>query len=192
MIPPSSLGFDIDGVIANTAEAFLRIAAGEYGLTGLTLEDIREFEVENCIDADPAVISEIFERLMVDPVGEGIRPMPYAVTVLDELARAAPVTLITARPLRRPIESWLCRNLTPRTTANMRLTATGEHDGKGRFIKNLGLHFFVDDRAETCNALAMQGVTAIVYDQPWNRGRHRLSSVDSWPAIWNLCFGAGG
>jgi uncharacterized HAD superfamily protein len=188
ILPPERLGFDIDGVVADTAGAFLRIAAEDYGIDGLELDDIVEYEVENCIAVDPAIIQAIFTRLMEDPVGEGMEPMPHAVTVLEKLAAAAPLCFITARPYRQPILDWLQKILSRRAFAQTKLVATGQHDGKAPFLRSQGLRFFIDDRAETCETLKMDGFTPIVYHQPWNAGRHSLASVDNWQAIEQLCF----
>ncbi len=182
-IAPHRLAFDIDGVVADTAAAFLRIAAKEYGAAHLSLDDIAEFEVESCLDLDPRVIRHIFQRLLEDPLGEGLAPMPGAVAVLEELAGCAEVTFVTARPLRAPIEAWLCRHLGPRARRNFRLEATGDHDNKGGYLRRLGVDTLIDDRLETCAALAAAGFSPIVFEQPWNRGRHRLPVVRDWRAI---------
>ena len=187
-ITPEHLGFDIDGVVADTAAAFLRLAAKDFGLTRLRLEDIIEFDMENCVDIDPEIIRNIFTRLMEDPVGEGLLPMPHACEVLEELAKAAPLTFVTARPFREPIREWLRKHLSEAAFGASRLIATGQHDGKGPFIREQGLHFFIDDRAETCIALKEEGLTSIVYNQPWNAGRHSLPVVDSWLDINRLCL----
>ena len=188
ILRPDRLGFDIDGVVADTAGAFLRIAEEDYGIDWLQLEDIVEYDVENCIDIDPSIIHAIFSRLMEDPVGEGMEPIPGATMVLEKLATAAPLFFITARPYRQPILDWLQRILSPRAFEQTRLAATGQHDGKAPFLKAQGLHFFIDDRAETCVALQEAGFTPIVFRQPWNAGRHCLASVDSWQNIEQLCF----
>lgn len=187
-INPALLGFDIDGVVADTAEAFLRLAAQEYGRLELSLDDITEFEVAACLNMDESDIDAIFDRLLIDPLAESLRPMPYAPLVLAELARRAPLTFITARPLREPIDRWLHSTLSPTAYRKTRLIAMGEHDGKKEFIKNLGLLHFIDDRAETCQQLADADLSPIVFSQPWNRGRHQLPTVDNWLAIWRLCF----
>ncbi|MEJ2689241.1 MAG: hypothetical protein P8130_04695 [Deltaproteobacteria bacterium] len=188
ILQPERLGFDIDGVVADTAGTFLRIAAKDYGIDWLKLDDIVEYEVENCIAVDPAIINAIFTRLMENPVGEGMEPMPHAVTVLEKLAATAPLCFITARPYRQPVLDWLQRILSRRAFTQTKLVVTGQHDGKAPFLRSQGLHFFIDDRAETCVALKMDGFTPIVYHQPWNAGRHSLASVDNWHAIEQLCF----
>ena len=182
------LGFDIDGVVADTATAFLRIANEDFGIDWLRLDDIVEFDVENCVALEPDIIRQIFARLMEDPVGENLRPMPHACEVLEKIAQYSPLTFVTARPFGEPIREWLRAHLSTQAFRSTRLFATGQHDGKGAFIRGQGLHFFIDDRAETCIALNKEGLAPIVYHQPWNAGRHSLACVDSWLAINTLCF----
>ncbi len=186
-IHPKLIGFDIDGVVADTSEAFLRIAREEFGHTAIRHEDITAFEVTECLDMKEDLVDAIFERLLHDPIGSGLRPMPNAVKVLEELSRATTVSFITARPEREPVAQWLLHTLGAELYNRSRLMAMGDHDGKTEYIKDWGLEFFVDDRAETCHLLAQNGITPIVFDQPWNRGQHNFTTVDSWSAIGKLC-----
>jgi len=186
-IDPDLIGFDIDGVVADTAEAFLRIARTEYGLNSITLEDITEFEVEKCLAVDPAIIEEIFARLLSEPVECGLQPMPHAAKVLTRLAADGHLNFVTARPDPEPIAGWLAGILGPEVYAKTRLDAMGEHDHKARYVKNMGLRYFVDDRAETCILLDRLGIMPLVYNQPWNIGKHNLPTVDNWLHIWKLC-----
>jgi hypothetical protein len=92
--------------------------------------------------------------------------------------------LITARPGLDPVAEWLENHLSRDSFSRLRLAATGDHDNKGGYIREMGLTCFVDDRVATCNLLAGEdGITPIVYEQPWNYGRHQLFSVKSWRDI---------
>lgn len=186
-IHPSRIGFDIDGVVADTAGAFIRLARDQYGLGEINPEEITAFQVEDCLDIDPDMVEQIFGHLLSNPLDYGLEPMPGAIEVLNELAATAPLTFITARPEKKPIEQWLKTYLNPKAGHSMRLVAMGEHDGKSFHIKDMGLRYFIDDRAETCVSLAAEGLYPYVFTQPWNRGRHRLPAVDDWLAIRELC-----
>ena len=186
-IHPRSIGFDIDGVVADTASAFIRLARDEYKLGDINPAEITAFQVEDCLNIDAAKVEQIFAHLLTDPLDHGLAPMPHAIKVLNELATTAPLTFVTARPQKSPIERWLKTFLSPTAGRTMRLVATGEHDGKGDHIRALGLQYFVDDRAETCLRLADEGLSPYVFNQPWNKGRHRLPAVDDWLAIRKLC-----
>jgi len=187
-IHPGVIGFDIDGVVADTAGAFLRIARDKYNINSLSLEDITRFEVEDCLDIERQIVDEIFVSLLDEPLGAGLQPMEDAMDVLHKFAAQASLTFVTARPDKEPIAQWLQHFLKPGVYDDMRLIAMGEHDNKAGYIKNLGLQYFVDDRLQTCLMLADAGITPLVFNQPWNRHDHDLQTVDNWQAIHALCF----
>ncbi len=182
-IQPSLIGFDIDGVIADTCEAFLRIAKQSYGINTYTQEDITEFNVTECLPIPEEIVDNIFDSLMKDPIETDLKPMPHAVHVLTKMAQKGPVTLITARPLRDPIKEWLKYILPKNTFQQTTLIAMGDHNGKAAYIKEQGLQFFIDDRAETCLSIQQEGITPYVFNQPWNEGKHNLQTVHNWHCI---------
>lgn len=185
-IHPGQIGFDIDCVVADTMEAFIRLAEQEHNIA-IAPEEITDFIVEKCLAIDPAIIEAIFLRILEEPVQNNLRPMPHAVMVLKKFASRAPLTFVTARPDRAPIHGWLEALLGPRIMADARLVAMGDHDGKIDHIKELGISYFIDDRFETCEVIAAHGLTAIVYNQPWNTKRHCLPTVTNWLEIEALC-----
>ena len=187
-LDPALIGFDIDGVVADTGGAFIRIAREEYGIDSISLDDITSFEVEECIDMDREIIETIFGRLLNDPLQAGLQPMANAIPVLHRIAAEAPLTFVTARPDEGPISRWLRHFLTPAAFSQARLVAMGVHDNKLPYIKELGLRYFVDDRLQTCEALSLEGITPLVFRQPWNSNGHDLQTVDDWQAIHGLCF----
>ncbi len=187
-INPAHLGFDFDGVIADIAEAFLRLADEEYGLADLRKQDITNFELDQCIDVEPEIIDAIFLKILEDSVATGLQPMADAVDVLCELAEAAEVTVITARPYPEPVHDWLETMLPSSVLTSIRVIAMGAHDDKPRHIHEQGLRYFVDDRAETCVQLHDAGIQPFVFAQPWNHGRHQLPTVNSWQEIRALCL----
>lgn len=182
-IDPAKLGFDLDGVIADTANAFIRLACTEHGYCSFTLDDITNFELEGCIDMPAELVAQIFDDILRDSLSTGLQPMEGAVEVLGELAAHSPVTVITARHLERPVIDWF-DNFFPRATREaITLIAMGDHDDKLRHIREQQLEYFIDDRAETCNFLAASGIRPLVYSHPWNRDRHNLPTVENWKDI---------
>jgi len=187
-INPSHIGFDIDGVVADTSEAFIRLAKEDYDID-IRPEELTDFLAEECLTVSPAIIAEIFDRLLKTPLAIDLKPIPHATSVLRELAMTSTLTFITARPDPEPITAWLENHLGAAAFAGAQIVATGDHDGKAPHIRRFGLNYFVDDRHLTCNLLAKEpGITPIVYSQPWNRGRHTLNSVESWQEIRLLCL----
>ncbi|WP_136795622.1 MULTISPECIES: 5' nucleotidase, NT5C type [Desulfosediminicola] len=184
-ILPHELGFDLDGVIADTAAAFLKIACEEHNYCSFTLEDITNFELEHCIGMPKDTVEKIFLDILKDSLATGLQPMPGAIPVLNELAAKGPVTVITARPIKQPVIDWFDTFLPLPTQKAIKLVATGDHDDKLRYIKEHKLKYFIDDRAETCKELARE-IIPLVYSHPWNRNRHDLATVENWQEIREL------
>ena len=182
-IKSDEIGFDLDGVIADTAEAFIRLACQEFDYCSFRLEDITSFQVENCLNIPPALVEQIFYAILKDSLATGLRPMPGAVETISNMTAKTTVTIITARPAHQPVADWLYHFFPASTCNQIKLVATGDHDDKARYIRDHRLRYFVDDRLETCLKLAENDITPIVYKQPWNQGRHSLQEVSSWQEI---------
>lgn len=187
-IAPDRIGFDIDGVIADTMEAFIRLIGNDYEIE-VSPAEITEFMVEECLNIDLEIIEDIFSKLLLDPLAAGLKPMDHSIAVLEELAQEAPLTFVTARPHASPINEWLKHHLCCDAYADIRLVATGNHDTKASHLRRLGISHFVDDRPETCNQLALEkDIVPIVYEQPWNVDKHQQASVADWLAIKKMCL----
>ncbi len=182
-IAPGEIGFDFDGVIADIAEAFLRIACEKYRYCSFTAEDITSFQVEECLNIPLPVVEEIFNDILMDSLAAGLKPMPGMRDVVNELAGMAQVTIITARPQWQPVADWLDTFFPARTCRKINLIAMGDHDGKISYIREQGLKYFVDDRARTCEILHDSEITPFVFSQPWNRNRHTFQTVENWQEI---------
>lgn len=187
-IHPAEIGFDFDGVIADTVEAFIRIACEQYAHCDICPDDITDFSVEHCLSMDAGIAESIFLQILRDSVGTGLLPMPGAAEVLRELTEESQVTIITARPAAEPVHDWLQSVFPDPVWQRIQVVAMGDHDDKARYIKLSGLSAFIDDRAETCLQLNREGIHSIVFSQPWNRNRHRLPMVQNWDDIRSLCF----
>ena len=185
-VPINQLGFDFDGVIADTAATFLNIAKSQYGYNSLTKEDITNFELEECINMPKDIVERIFTDILTDSLGTGLQPMEGAVSTLSEFARCSKLTIITARPIDQPVHDWLETYFDKSLLGNINVVATGDHNDKIRHIHANGIQFFVDDRVATCQSLVTENICPIVYNQPWNAGRHNLTTVSDWSDISKL------
>lgn len=186
IITADTIGFDLDGVIADTAETFLRLACSRYGYCSFTSKDITNFELEDCIPIPRDLVDQIFTEILTDSLATELKPMKGAVETLSLLAEKSTVTIITARPLLPPVLDWIDVFFPARTRDAMKVIATGDHNDKVRHIHEHGLKYFVDDRAETCMQLASAGITPLVFSQPWNQNRHNLQTVENWVDIQKL------
>ena len=186
IISADEVGFDLDGVIANTAEAFLRIACTKHGYCSYTAEDISNFELIDCIDIPQPIIESIFDDIQKDSLATGLIPIVGAVKTLNALACENSITIITARSFKTPVLDWIDNFFPAQTRDAIKVIVTGDHNDKIRHIHKNKLRFFIDDRAETCLQLTQAGITPFVYSQPWNRHRHSLQTVENWDEIHTL------
>ena len=182
-ITVQDIGFDFDGVIADTAEAFLRLACTEYGHCSFTQQDITNFELENCLNIPVEQLEKIFTDILTDSLATGLLPMPGAVECLEHFTCDSTVTIITARPLNAPVFDWLDHFLSKKARENIKVIATGDHNDKIRHIHQHSLKYFIDDRADTCKQLVREKIIPFVFTQPWNKNRHNLQTVANWEEI---------
>lgn len=187
-IPIQEIGFDFDGVIADTAGTFIRLACEKYNHCTFSQQDITNFELENCINIPQDDIQAIFNDILQDSIVTGLQPIDGAVETLSQMTEHAHVTIITARPIQQPVFDWLDHFFPAKAVKNIRVVATGDHNDKLRHIHQHGIQYFIDDRAETCMQLAIEGITPFVFSQPWNKGRHNLQSVADWQEVHQLLF----
>jgi hypothetical protein len=137
------------------------------------------------------VVEKIFTDIMIDSLGTGLAPIPGAVDCLTRFTEQSGVTIITARPLSRPVFDWLDHYFTGHGREKIKVVATGDHNDKLRYIHDHGLRYFIDDRAETCIQLAKEAISPYVFNQPWNRNRHNLPTVADWQEIAALVTPTG-
>jgi len=182
-IPIHEIGFDFDGVIADTAEAFIRLACSNYDYCSFTLEDITNFELEHCLDMPRDLMEAIFTEILHDSIATGLQPITGAVESLEYFTSVSPVTIITARSLQKPVLEWLEQFFTEAARTKIRVVTTGDHNDKIRYIRSRNLKYFIDDRVETCRQLAKDNIIPFVFTQPWNINRHQLQAVANWAEI---------
>ncbi len=187
-IDPRHLAFDIDGVVADIMSTFLHLARDRYGVHHLTYEDIVDFDLASCLKLDQWIIWEILDLLLNYPDQLEIAPLPEAVPTLTRLAQEQPVLFVTARDKAEPIATWLARQLPEVPRQALQIIATGHPDAKLTYLQEHNIHYFVEDRLETCFQLALSGIQPLVFDQPWNRRPHPFPVVYSWRDLAELIF----
>ena len=182
-IPYNELAFDIDGVVADTFQAFVEIAGSQYGVQ-LQYESITDYDFMSVMDIEEDIFNKIIERVLEDPLGMGIRPMNGAVDVLTRLMELGPVILVTARSDNGPIQRWFQENFHLNGNNNgICLEATGTHREKLPRLFKHGIKYFVEDRLETCYLIREASLTPIVFEQPWNQKPHPFRTVRDWHEI---------
>ena len=136
IIAPESIAFDIDGVIADTMTLFLDIARDEFAIEGIRYQDLRCYNVADCIDLEPVVIDSILTRILDGGYRAPLHPIPGAPRVLERLARrCGQVLMVTARPYLGPIGEFM-RRLLPDDLNDMDIVTTGSFDGKAAVLRS--------------------------------------------------------
>ena len=184
MIDPSSVAFDIDGVVADTMTLFLDIARNEFDVHHIRYEDITCYTLEECLDIPADILYQLIERLLDGDYGETLAPMPLADQVLSRLAHHhSPLLFVTARPYPGPITDWFANILPHLKDEQVEVITTGSFDAKADVLNQKKMTFFVEDRLETCYMLQQAGITPILFKQPWNRKEHPFIEVGSWKEL---------
>jgi hypothetical protein len=179
MIHPRQVAFDIDGVIANTMQLFLDIARELYGVNHIRYGDITNYHLEHCLDMEAGLISTITERIIEGDYPCTLAPIEGAATVLRRLCRYGPLRLVTARPKPGPMTAWMDKLLRPERQ-RIEMHTTGSFEAKAEVLKAHEIDVFVEDRLDTCFLLKEQGITPILFIQPWNRSPHPFKEVSGW------------
>jgi len=182
-IDPNELAFDIDGVVADTMSVFVRLAHARYGFTHLSKEHMHCYDLYQCLDLAPEVIDNLICLTLDDEHTLQIPPMPMAPDVLTDLAEHAPLRFVTARIWPESIIAWLHQILPEVSPDRIQVVATGAPEAKLKILQDWRVRYFVEDRLETCHFLARDGITPLLYDQPWNRMPNRFPRFDSWQQL---------
>lgn len=185
MIDPRHLAFDIDGVVANTMQLFIDIGKEVYGIHHVRYEQISVYDLQQCLDLDPAIIQAIVNRITDGDYPCELVPIPGAVAVLKRLGALGTIRMVTARPHLGPIEAWMA-TLLGRDNGAVKITATGSFDAKPDVLQSQKITHFVDDRLDTCFLLQERHITPILFAQPWNRRPHPFLEVDGWAQLERL------
>jgi 5'(3')-deoxyribonucleotidase len=185
-IDPTSVAFDIDGVVADTMSLFIDIARDEFNLKNILYEQITSYSLEECIDINKEIMASIVQKLLDGNYSATLQPIKDAPKVLSKLGRKyGPVLFVTARPYPGPIKKWILENLSL-GQPSIEIVTTGSFDAKAEILKDRNISYFVEDRLETCFTLKEAGITPILFKQPWNRQNNRLIEVGSWNELENL------
>lgn len=185
-IDPRRIAFDIDGVVADTMSLFIDIARDEFAITGIKMEDITRYNLDECLSLDEEVILKIIDKLLTGEYRAPLKPLSGARKVLSRLSGYQEKLLfVTARPVPGPIPQWMAETL-QMSPAAFEIIFTGAFEAKAEALRERGVKFFVEDRLETCFALQDAGILPVLFKQPWNREPHPFHEVGSWPELEKL------
>jgi uncharacterized protein len=177
------LAFDIDGVFADTMALFIRLTREYHQIDSIRYEDITQYYLYDCLPLDRELIDGVIEKILDYPHALEMAPLAHSVPVLTRYAEIHPLVFITARPKEAPIRDWVLQTLPDVAPENIRVIAAGEHHLKVDILKDLGFSYYLDDHLDTCIQLSQNGISPIVFNQPWNKGNHNFHRVDDWQEV---------
>lgn len=181
-IAPEEIAFDVDGVVADTFHLFVAKARSEYGYQ-FEYEDITEYDFMKVLDMEVEASDAIIQGLLESPLESGLLPISGAVDVLTRLSFLAPLHFVTARSQKEPILNWVEHQLPEVDRDRIRIEVTGVHTEKIPVLIEMGFKYFVEDRLDTCPLLEQNGITPILFEQPWNKKPHPYQVVRDWEEI---------
>lgn len=182
-IDPGTLAFDIDGVVADTMETFVKLAHKKYGLHHISKSDILSYDLYECLPLEKDIIDDLICLTLSDENTMRLSPMPGAPEVLTELAREAPLRFVTARIWPESITEWLFQTLPDVPREKIVVVASGAPEVKLDILNGLEIRYFVEDRVETCRQLKEAGIQPFLFLQPWNRA----APADGFIKVENWC-----
>jgi 5'(3')-deoxyribonucleotidase len=185
-IAPHEIAFDFDGVVADTFKAFVAIAKKDYDID-IKYEAITNYEILKVININREISDKIIETITLYPHELDLQPNKGVSDVLSRMTSInhSPILVVTARPLHEPVALWFEKHL-PDIAPHVVIKATSENTKKLGVLKEHDIKYFVDDRLDTCEMLGNEGITPIVYEQPWNRQPHNFQIVRDWEDISKL------
>jgi hypothetical protein len=193
-IDPGMIAFDIDGVVADTMEIFVRLAHEKYGLTHISKEDIHSYNLYECLHLEKNIIDDLIRLTLSVEQTMRIPPVAGAPEVLTQLAGTTQLRFVTARVCPESISEWLFRTLPGVPAERITVVASGAPEIKLDILKELQIRCFVDDRVETCRQLKQAGIQPFLFVQPWNRDEPAdgFIRVENWCQLkeWVLPSGA--
>ena len=192
-IDPCTLAFDVDGVVADTMEVFVRLAHERYALTHLSKQDMLCYDLYDCLGLKKDIIDDLICLTLDHEHTMQIPPVPGAPAVLTELAGTAPLLFVTARIWPESITKWIFTILPSVPPERITVIASGAPETKLQILKGLDIRYFVEDRAETCRQLKEAGIQPLLFDQPWNRNEPAdgFIRIENWTQLreWVLPSG---
>lgn len=182
-------GFDIDSVVGDLSAVLEQVAWEEFGVR-VSRTQFTEFHLEKCLPLGEEFIMKWITKALEPKWTLRMEPYPQAVEVLEELALSQPLYFVTARPEKSAISKWLFTHLGSVTQERIKIEAVGILNTKVPVLRQWGVTHFVEDRLETCELLSRNGIIPVVFEQPWNAGRHSFPSVRDWMELKRLIVGS--
>lgn len=156
------IGFDMDGVIAESNELLCQVINEILGMN-VVPNDFTEYGIEKCLGLSQEQVQTIVDEFCTVEQTCKLKPMSGAIEFLQDWHKLGhDIHIITNRKNEEPLYLFFEKYL-PNICINIH-----HANPKGRLIKKLGCSHFIDDRPLTILDLANEGIYPIIYSQPYN------------------------
>ena len=184
------VAFDIDGVVVNFNDSFLRTAHNVFNtLHGVTRNDVINYNYWECLDISKDRCFDIVNYVLQNPIKCNISPITGSVDALTKLSKHMDLLFITARRMNCAQQTYdTVHSFLPNIDKNKIKIIHMRGSKKHEILKEHGIKYFVDDKLTTCLTLKKQGIKPILFDSPWNQSKDKLFRVNSWNELSNFIF----
>lgn len=180
------LGFDIDGVLTNDDDGSNNLwlqKAAEY----FEQEMIRpSFYIEEAFDRSVEEVQKFFQ-IQAESIMSSVPIRKNCSAVLAEFwSKGHTIHLITARDEehRQLTKDWLAKH--GLNYHELHMSPRGQSYSKGDRCRELGVHFFVDDKFENALDVAQHGIYTLLFNASHNHGKQtNLPRITSWSEIYD-------
>lgn len=163
------VGFDLDGVLAQTYTGFINYVNRVHDWQ-VEQKRATEYDLSKCLypkGSGPLHEKDfwaVFEDFMVDK-GHNIQPAPNSYGPISRLANEHELNIVTARTGKnRPgTYQWVERHF-PKM-----FTGIYFYTDKGQATRELGLDIFIEDCLDNAESVAAAGRPVIIFDAPYNQ-----------------------
>ena len=188
MIKKPSIAFDIDNVVLDFAECFLRVAKDKFGiLKGVSLPDITRYQFYECLDISYKECFEVVNYVLDKPFECKIKAIPGAVKSLTYLSKHRFLIFVTARKEKfKKVTKKSVYSILPEVDKNKIIIEHCKGSEKYLVLNNLGVNLFIEDRTKNCRILNERGIKTYLLNKPWNKTKESFYRVKNWNEIQKL------
>jgi uncharacterized HAD superfamily protein len=191
MVKKTNIAFDIDGVVINFTDAFLRVAREKFGaLKNTTFYDVTRYQFYECLDISYEKCFEIVNYVIGNPFECNIGPVENAVEILTELSKDINLIFVTARKdIFKQQTKELMYHILPDVDKDKITIIHQKGSAKYQILNDLNIKYFIDDRSKNVRILNYRDVTAYLFTRPWNaktRPDDFFTRINTWEEISNL------
>jgi uncharacterized HAD superfamily protein len=180
------VGFDFDGVIANTGQTVAKVLTNRFGTwireEDLFLHDFR-FQFDLSKEEVKDLVDEIvsYKRTMYTFPAEGCEKVLYKLHIKTE----EKITIVTARTDLDVVRQWLNYYL----DESIFEVFTKNHGEKGSLLKELNVGLFVEDHLMNAIEIANNGIIPVIFLRSWNKycftPRSMINKIGHVVSSWN-------